>query len=89
MKVTANDTEAALALRFALLTPVERLRMTCGMFDAAKRLIVASVLNEEPQISEPELRVRIFDRLYPSDFDNETRVRLRAGLRRPVTSRHS
>lgn len=82
MRTTANDTEAAFARRFTPLAPVERLRLTCDMFDAAKRLIAASVQNAEPRISDAELRVRIFDRLYPDDFDEATRVRLRAALRR-------
>lgn len=82
MRTTANDTDAAFARRFVSVAPLERLRMTCDMFDAAKRLIAASVKNVEPQISDAELRVRIFDRLYATDFDEATRARLRAALRR-------
>ena len=82
MRTTANDTDAAFARRFASVAPLERLRMTCDMFDAAKRLIAASVKHVEPQISDAELRVRIFDRLYATDFDEATRARLRAALRR-------
>jgi hypothetical protein len=87
MKTTANDTETAFARRFASVTPLERLRMTSEMFGAAKRLIAASVHGEEPQISESELRVRIFDRLYADDFDEATKARLRAALRRPPPTR--
>jgi len=81
MRDTLNDTEAAFALRFASVPPLERLRMTSDMFDAAKRLIAASVRNAEPHISHAELQVRIFDRLYGDDFDEPTKARLRASLR--------
>ena len=60
------------------------LRMVSEMFESAKRLITASVRSTEPDISETELRVRIFDRLYVDDFDEATKVKLRAALRRMV-----
>ena len=82
MKDTLNDTATAFALRLASLSPLERLRMTSDMFDAAKRLIAASVRSTEPHISDTELQVRIFDRLYAIDFDEPTKARLRASLRR-------
>lgn len=82
MKETFNDTEIAFARRFASVTPLERLRMTSDMLETAKRLIAASVRSAEPEISEMELRVRIFDRLYADDFDDATKDRLRASLRR-------
>lgn len=82
MKDTFNDSETAFALRFASIPPLERLRMASGMFDSAKRLIAASVRTVEPHITESEPRVRIFDRLYGDDFDEPTKARLRASLRR-------
>jgi hypothetical protein len=81
MKTTANDTDTEFARRFASVAPLERLRMTCDMFDAAKRLIAASVRVADPEISASELRVRIFDRLYPDDFDEQTKATLRAAMR--------
>jgi len=81
MRDTLNDTDAAFALRFASVTPLERLRMATAMFDGAKRLIAASVRSAEPLITDTELRVRIFDRLYAGDFDEVTTARLRTSLR--------
>lgn len=81
MRDTSNDNDAAFAQRFAAVTPLERLRMTSAMFDGAKRLIAASVRNAEPLITDSELRVRIFDRLYAGDFDEVTAARLRTSLR--------
>ncbi|HSC27851.1 MAG TPA: hypothetical protein VLD67_11285 [Vicinamibacterales bacterium] len=82
MKDTFNETETAFALRFASVDPLDRLRMTSEMFESAKRLIAASVRSAEPGLREDEIRVRIFDRLYADDFDEPTRARLRASLRR-------
>jgi hypothetical protein len=82
MKDTTNDSEAAFARRFAAVAPIDRLRMVSAMFESAKRMIAASVRSAEPDISETELRVRIFDRLYADDFDDAVKVRLRAALRR-------
>jgi len=62
-------------------TDVERLRMTCAMFDDAKALVRAEILSRRPDISESDLRVEMFDRLYFGDFDAATRDRIVAGLR--------
>ena len=78
MKDTSNDSELETARRYAAMAPIDRLRMVSEMFESAKRLIAASVRSAEPDISETELRVRIFDRLYADDFDEATKVRLRA-----------
>lgn len=84
MKDTINDSEVAFARRFAAVAPIDRLRMVGEMFESAKRLIAANVRSTEPDISDTELRVRIFDRLYVDDFDEATKVKLRAALRRMV-----
>jgi hypothetical protein len=82
MKDTINDSETAFARRFAAVAPIDRLRMVSEMVESAKRLIAANVRSTEPDISDTELRVRLFDRLYVDDFDEMTKVKLRAALRR-------
>ena len=82
MKDTSNDSELETARRYAAMAPIDRLRIMSEMFESAKRLIAASVRSAEPDISEIELRVRIFDRLYGDDFDEATKARLRASIRR-------
>jgi hypothetical protein len=82
MRDTINDSEAAFARRFVAVAPIDRLRMVSEMFESAKRLIAANVRSTEPDITEEELRVRIFDRLYADDFDEPSKMRLRAALRR-------
>jgi hypothetical protein len=82
MKDTYNDSEIAFARRFIAVKPIDRLRMVSDMFESAKRLIAASVRETEPDISESELRVRVFNRLYADDFDEATKEKLRAAVRR-------
>lgn len=82
MKETFNDTEIEFARRFASVPPIKRLRMVSEMSESARRIIAASVRSAEPDISDTELKVRIFDRLYADDFDDATKVRLRAAIRR-------
>ena len=57
---------------FDALSPEARVRMACSMFDFARELITASIRNEAPDISEPELLRRILYRTYGDDFKPET-----------------
>jgi len=80
-----NDTtpadEAAFLALCAERSATDRLKMTCGMFDAAKALIAADLRTKDPGISSADLRLRVFERLYFGDFDEPTRARFIAALR--------
>jgi hypothetical protein len=54
----------------------DRVRMVCDMFDCARALLVAGLEAEYPDISPAELRVKIFERTYGSDFDADSRARI-------------
>ena len=82
MKDTPPETDAASTARFAAVPAIDRLRMTCEMFDTAKRLVAAGIRAGDPDISDAELRVRIFQRLYSTDFDEASMTRLVAALRK-------
>ena len=49
-------------------TPEERLKMGCSMFDAAKQIVRSSILNKDSNISDQELKKKIFLRFYGHDF---------------------
>ena len=72
-----NDTtpEAARIVRllYQSRTPDERVRMACGMFDAAKALAIAGLRLTTPGISEADLRVAVFERFYGRDVDPSQR----------------
>jgi hypothetical protein len=78
MKDTSAD--AAFTALFAARSGSDRVRMACGMFDAAKALMAAGIRSQCPGISAADLRLRMFDRLYSGDFDPDTRVRIRSAL---------
>ncbi len=80
MKDTAPEVDAAFTALFADRSAVDRLRMACGMFDAAKILMAVDIRGRHPDITEADLRRQMFDRLYFGDFDAATRARIIAAL---------
>ena len=50
------------------LPPVDRLKMAGRMFSDSRALVRAGIVHERPQISENELRIELFQRLYGHDF---------------------
>jgi hypothetical protein len=80
-----NDTSADAAARFAALlmqrSEGERAMMAFEMFDLARALAVADIRARHPGISDTELRVRIFERTYGSDFDAAASARVAARIR--------
>lgn len=58
----------------------ERVRMACDMFQAARRLILAS-LPQETASSPTERRVAVFLRTYENDLDEGLLTRVVADLR--------
>ncbi len=51
------------------LTPEERLRMACSMFEFARDLVVSSLQNQNPDISSSELSRQVLLRFYSQDLD--------------------
>lgn len=74
------DTPAEVAEKFTALlmqrSEGERALMAFRMFDLARALMTAGIRANEPGISDSQLRVRIFERTYGSDFDDRERARI-------------
>lgn len=68
MTDTPPDVDAAFTAMFATLTPTERVRMMSEMFDTARRILIAGIRDEQPDISDTELKVQIFLRTYRDDY---------------------
>jgi hypothetical protein len=81
MNDTSPEVEARLDALFARRSGSDRLRMTSEMFALARTLMVANIRAEHPDISDAELRVKIFERTYGDDFDPGARARITARLR--------
>lgn len=67
-----NDTTRAVEERYRnmilRLSPQERLKMACGMYESGKRLVLSRILKDEPHPDRPRLRAQFFLRMYGSDF---------------------
>lgn len=81
-----RDTDPAVATRWdalmAGLDGSERVRLATEMFATARALVEARVRADGGEMSDGELRARVFERLYASGLDEETRRRIAERLRR-------
>lgn len=89
-----NDTDAKMNAKMMEMiqkkTSQERLAMGCSMFDFAKRLVVSSLLKDNPNLSPAMLRKELFLRFYGNDFDAKQRQKIieyltRPGWKRPIS----
>lgn len=83
MTDTPPDVEAAFTAMFRQLSPAARLRMTSEMFDTARRLMIANIRANHPDISDTELRVQVFVRTYGDDYSESERTRIVEQIRQP------
>ena len=72
MKDTRSSVEALVRERMMCLSGQDRLRMGASMFEAARRLVMASLRDGTPS----EVREGIFMRFYGGDFDGARRKRI-------------
>ena len=64
----------------------ERMLMGISMFYTAQHIVISSIKNEHPNISEEELRVQIFLRFYGSDFSDGEKEKIIAYLRKHTSN---
>lgn len=76
---TAPEIEALYREKLMSVSNEERFMMGSRMFDAARTMIIASF---PPDISESELRQRLFLRIYGDDFDDKTRQMILETIKR-------
>ena len=79
------DTPADVGAAFTALcmqrSKGERAMMAFDMFDLARALMIADIRRQHPEITDPELRVQIFERTYGSEFDEADRARIAQRIR--------
>ncbi len=75
-----NDTSPEMQARYEemlkTLSGEQRLRMACDMHETARRLVLASLLAENPDATPAELRKGLFVRFYGEDFGPAERARI-------------
>ena len=88
MKDTSPEMESRYRALIMERSGEERLIMGCSMFDAAKALMQAGILDQNPHVSPTEIRRALFIQLYGHEFDAESRAKILAGIEsatKPVT----
>jgi len=79
-----NDTNSDADTQFKNLmmskSGEQRLLMGCSMFDAAKKIVLSSICNRRPGISDVEIRREIFLRFYGPDFNETDRDKVLSAL---------
>lgn len=78
---TSPEVEARFTRMLMARSDQERLRMASSMFDLARRLVIASIREQSPGISEVELRQQLFLRFYGDEFSPEQRQKILARIR--------
>lgn len=80
MKDTPSDVDATYRQMLLARPGEDRLRMAFSMYSTARALVVASIVEREPQASPGRLRQGLFLRFYGPDFDAQTREKILARL---------
>lgn len=79
-----NDTHPKIARIFQEMlmsrSGVERMMMGFSMHETARQLVIASVLNKNPNATPAEIRRALFLRFYGNDFDEETKEKILQAL---------
>jgi hypothetical protein len=79
-----NDTSPEMESRYRAMimerSGEERLKIGCSMFDAAKAMMQAGILDRNPHVSPAEIRRALFMQLYGHEFDAESRAKIFAAI---------
>ena len=60
----------------------ERLRMGLAMNQTVRRLVIASLLNQNREASEKDIKSAVFERFYGNDLSSEVRQKIVERIRR-------
>ena len=72
-----NDTNPAIEEMFCNMmmakSGAERLKMGFGMYEMSRKMVIASILQDNPGMSEKEIKISIFNRFYGNDLSPDTK----------------
>lgn len=71
MNDTSIDVESRMARMMDSKTPQDRLRMASSMFDTGRKLVEAGIRNKYGELTQAQMRARVFVRIYGEDFSEE------------------
>jgi hypothetical protein len=68
-----NDTSSEITKKMCEMiqakSPIERVKMGCSMYETSKRLVIQSILRNNPFLSTAELRQEILLKFYGRDLE--------------------
>lgn len=73
---TSSDAQARFDTVLANRSGNDRVLMACEMFDLARELMASRIKEEEPGLSDVDVHIRVFQRMYGDDIDAETMARV-------------
>jgi len=76
MRDTTPEITNKICEMIRMKSPIERLRMGASMYETSKYLITRAILEDNPQISEAELRKEIFLKFYGNDYNATEREKI-------------
>lgn len=80
MKDTTPEMEERFRQMLMARSPEERLKMGCSMHETARRLVIASLLQGNPNATPADLRRGLFLRFYGHEFGPEETARILEAL---------
>jgi hypothetical protein len=80
MKDTFSEMDSRYRAMIMERSGEERLKMGCAMFDAAKALMQAGILDKNPHASPGQIRRALFMQLYGHEFDVDSRTKILAAI---------
>jgi hypothetical protein len=80
-EIQMRDDDARLVALFKERSGDDRVRMVSDMFDCARALMVANIRAADPDVTDGDLRVRVFERMYERDVDPALHAAVIARLR--------
>ncbi|MEW6455620.1 MAG: hypothetical protein AB1410_02740 [Acidobacteriota bacterium] len=76
MKDTSSGMEKKFNSMLMQRSGEDRVKMGFSMNDSARRLVIASILNKNPNASPLEIRRELFLRFYGIDFDKKNKEKI-------------
>lgn len=76
MNDTRSEMEKKMYEMIRLKSPEERLRMGCSMNETSRYLVKRRILEQHPNISDVELRRKMFLIFYGDEYSPETRNKI-------------
>ena len=76
MRDTPPDVDKKIQEMLQSRSPKKRMIMGCSLYDFAKQLVVNSLLQDDPHLSQNVLRRELFLRFYGNEFDSTRRSKI-------------